>query len=501
MACARGFDISNNSRYKNISDTELELSNSSSLVSAGGGGGGVDCGGVCGVGGGEISDTSKQIRRYCFKMSSLDDNSPMLYHDIMPQEELPQIPKIPYLPSTCPQDEKIQSVRRRQSEFFNSYDWSSKLASEHFYAAPVTCFSHAPGYDIWSDIGIAMKVEVENTDCDNVVVNSLTPHSFWVGTVFTICGYKAMIRYEGFDTDNSHDFWVNLCSSEVHPVGWCATRGKPLIPPKSIENKYKDWKEYLVKRLTGARTLPSTFYNKLDESLKSRFRPGLNLEVVDKNRISQVKLATIYKIVGKRLYVRYYDSPSEDNGFWCHEDSPLIHPIGWASSVGHNLSAPSEYIDRMTNGDQMENDLYNDATMELFKLNFQFDQYLQPRKYGFVEGMKLEAIDPLNLSSICVATVMAVLKYGYMMIRIDSYDPDITGADWFCYHEKSPCIFPVGFCATNDIVLTPPKGYDSMSFDWELYLEENNCLAASEHFFINEVPQHGFKVVLLHIHF
>lgn len=67
--------------------------------------------------------------------------------------------------------------------------------------------------------------------------------------------------------------------------------------------------------------------------------------------------------------------------------------------------------------------------------------------------MKLEAIDPLNLSSICVATVMDVLNYGYIMIRIDRYDTDMTGADWFCYHVKSPCIFPLGFCERYVVML------------------------------------------------
>lgn len=52
-----------------------------------------------------------------------------------------------------------------------------------------------------------------------------------------------LLRYEGFGSDDSKDFWVNLCCSEVHPVGWCATRGKPLIPPRSIEDKYTDWKK------------------------------------------------------------------------------------------------------------------------------------------------------------------------------------------------------------------------------------------------------------------
>jgi hypothetical protein len=46
-------------------------------------------------------------------------------------------------------------------------------------------------------------------------------------------GYKALLRYEGFGQDSSKDFWVNLCAATVHPVGWCAGRGKPLIPPKS----------------------------------------------------------------------------------------------------------------------------------------------------------------------------------------------------------------------------------------------------------------------------
>jgi hypothetical protein len=40
----------------------------------------------------------------------------------------------------------------------------------------------------------------------------------------------------------------------------------------AIEDKYKDWKEFLVKRLTGARTLPSNFYTKVTDSLVSRFR-------------------------------------------------------------------------------------------------------------------------------------------------------------------------------------------------------------------------------------
>ncbi len=106
--------------------------------------------------------------------------------------------------------------------------------------------------------------------------------------------------------------------------------------------------------------------------------------------------------------------------------------------------------------------------------------------------MKLEAIDPLNLSAICVATVRKVkwqfwyfsldsnvelgkyiprkkyfelwidylsqvLADGYLMIGIDGSEA-ADGSDWFCYYSASPSIFPVGFCEINNIELTPPRG-------------------------------------------
>ncbi|KAJ9578413.1 hypothetical protein L9F63_005371, partial [Diploptera punctata] len=253
-----------------------------------------------------------------------------------------------------------------------------------------------------------------------------------------------------------------------------------------IEDKYKDWKEFLVKRLTGARTLPSNFQNKIADSLVSRFRCGLNLEVVDKNRISQMKVATIEKIVGKRLHVRYYNADPDDNGFWCHEDSPLIHPVGWARRVGQVIDAPDGYLERCDEAAWSE----YDATDEYFHT----PPPLVCTDVSFQEGMKLEAIDPLNLSAICVATVMKVLREDYIMIRIDSYDEDASGADWFCYHASSPCIFPAGFCDVNSIPLTPPKGYDPSEFDWARYLNESNLTTAPLVLFNREIPAHGFVV-------
>ncbi|XP_047496854.1 MBT domain-containing protein 1-like [Penaeus chinensis] len=363
-----------------------------------------------------------------------------------------------------------------------SFLWaSSYLDDQDFRAVPVSCFKHAPMAECWEQMGAGMKVEVSCKE------EAVTKDAFWVATVIAVAGYKAKLRFEGFVDDSSKDFWVDLCSEEVHPVGWCATQGRPLIPPRSIQHKYRDWKEFLMRRLTGARTLPTNFISRVVESQKSRFRPGLNVEVVDKNRIAQMRVATVTEVVGKRLHLKYHGAPPDDNGFWCHEDAPIIHPVGWSREVGHEIVASQSYHEKCIGGTYDP----NDAPPELFVAT-PVPAFLRNSKMDFAEGMKLEAIDPLNLSAICVATVMKVLHNNYLMIRIDSYESDNTCSDWFCYHATSPCVFPAGFCEMNNITLTPPRGYEGQ-FSWYAYLKKTQATAAPPALFSREIPSHGFE--------
>ena len=98
--------------------------------------------------------------------------------------------------------------------------------------------------DCWENIIVGMKVEVENRDNPEHTAaanggkggsdgGGVFSNAYWVASVLRISGYSALLRYEGFGQDSSKDFWMNLCSDKVHPVGWCATKGKSLIPPKS----------------------------------------------------------------------------------------------------------------------------------------------------------------------------------------------------------------------------------------------------------------------------
>ena len=92
--------------------------------------------------------------------------------------------------------------------------------------------------------------------------------------------------------------------------------------------------------------------------------------------------------------------------------------------VGHQIAAPVEYHDRC----QMETWAKTDSTPDMFpeyrclpncSLLWSKVTVCSSRQPPgqFKAGMKLEAVDPLNLATICVATVMKVLRHGYIMIR------------------------------------------------------------------------------------
>ncbi|MGH0132008.1 UNVERIFIED_CONTAM: hypothetical protein FKN15_078310 [Acipenser sinensis] len=287
-------------------------------------------------------------------------------------------------------------------------------------------------------------------------------------------GFKALLRYEGFDNDTSHDFWCNLCVPEVHPVGWCATSGKPLVPPKSIQHKYTNWKAFLVKRLTGAKTLPPDFSTKVQESMQYPFKALMRVEVVDKTHLCRTRVAILETVIGGRLRLVYEESEDGTDDFWCHMYSPLIHPIGWSRSIGHRFK-------RSDVSKKQEGQI--DASPELFMKVKEVDQNGE----WFKDGMKLEAIDPLNLSAICVATVRKEVpnhgfRKGMKVEAVDLMEPRLVCVatvtrivhrllrihfdGWEDEYDQwvdceSPDLYPAGWCQLTGYQLQPPAAQTS----------------------------------------
>ncbi|XP_036943627.1 MBT domain-containing protein 1-like isoform X1 [Acanthopagrus latus] len=361
----------------------------------------------------------------------------------------------------------------KKSIMVEVFDWGRYLGDGDVIGAPVSCFKHVQMWRSWGDISEGVRVEVPNTDC------VLPMKVYWIAGIIKLAGFKALLRYEGFDSDSSRDFWLNLCVPDIHPVGWCAAGGKPLVPPQTILHRFTNWKTFLIKRLTGSKTLPPDFSSKVQDSMQVPFKKQMRVEVVDKTHLCRTRVALVEQVIGGRLRLVYEECEDGTDDFWCHMYSPLIHSIGWSRSIGH----------RFKRSDVSKKPVcQTDAPGQLFTKVKEVDQ----SGSWFEDGMKLEAIDPLNLSAICVATVRKVLADGYLMIGIDGSEA-ADGSDWFCYHSTSPSIFPSGFCEINNIELTPPRGYTHLPFRWFEYLKETKAVAAPVGLFNKDVPNHGFR--------
>uniref|UniRef100_UPI00358E6666 lethal(3)malignant brain tumor-like protein 2 isoform X3 n=1 Tax=Myxine glutinosa TaxID=7769 RepID=UPI00358E6666 len=368
----------------------------------------------------------------------------------------------------------VKSFRTQNSEWScKVFNWPTYLKNNICVTPSVNTLPHALMAKHWKDVKIGIKVEVLNRDCQQ------SDRTYWFATVIKIFGYYVLLRYEGMEND-SLDFWNNICILSVHPVSWSNVQRWILAPPASIQHTQSDWNSFMVQRLSGSYTLPSVFHTKVLESLRWRGRVGMRLEVVDKASISQVRVASILDVVGGRICLLYENEFGSTNEklrlpqkifnrrqTWCHCWSPLIHPLGWARRVGHPIVNYTSL------------DYLNAVPAEDF-----YQPKQQHHEDGWKVGMKLEAVHPLNMSDICVATVSKVLLDGYIMIRTD--DNYIEGNTLFCYHTSSACLLPAGWCQINKIPLIPPRervSRDGDEFSWPKYLEKTGTVAVPAHLF------------------
>ena len=83
-----------------------------------------------------------------------------------------------------------------------------------------------------TEIHVGMKVEVVN--CGNEISKDAET-AYWVATILNVNINMMLLRYEGYENDNSDDFWFDIRSRHVHPVGWCYSVQKLLIPPSGTK--------------------------------------------------------------------------------------------------------------------------------------------------------------------------------------------------------------------------------------------------------------------------
>uniref|UniRef100_A0A8D3A022 Scm like with four mbt domains 2 n=1 Tax=Scophthalmus maximus TaxID=52904 RepID=A0A8D3A022_SCOMX len=158
----------------------------------------------------------------------------------------------PYNPTNGKEEEVNTDAESVAEEA--EFSWEEYMEETGANAAPHTTFKHVE-LSLQSSFQPGMKLEVANKG---------SADTYWVATIITTCGQLLLLRFSGYGDDRKADFWCDVMTADLHPVGWCAQNDKTLMPPedntylrKAIKEKHSDWTEFLVQDLTGSRTAPA----------------------------------------------------------------------------------------------------------------------------------------------------------------------------------------------------------------------------------------------------
>ncbi|XP_016891252.1 lethal(3)malignant brain tumor-like protein 1 isoform X2 [Cynoglossus semilaevis] len=243
------------------------------------------------------------------------------------------------------------------------------------------------------------------------------------------------------------------------------------------------WTQYLEE--TKAIAAPTKLFQESQRvpTVKNGFKQGMKLEGIDPQHPSMYFVLTVAEVCGYRLRL-HFDGYSDCHDFWVNANSPDIHPAGWCESTGHKLHTPKGCKEEeFTWTNYLKMTKAQVAPKELFASPGKVDV-----KCSFEIGMKLEAVDRMNPSLICVATVTDMVDQRFL-VHFDNWDDTY---DYWC-DASSPYIHPIGWCQERNLALTPPQDFpDKGRFSWSRYLEDTGSKAVAADAFKVRLP-HNFQ--------
>uniref|UniRef100_A0A8C6KW34 Scm like with four mbt domains 2 n=1 Tax=Nothobranchius furzeri TaxID=105023 RepID=A0A8C6KW34_NOTFU len=245
--------------------------------------------------------------------------------------------------SLRPTNGKEEEVNTDAESMEEEFIWEEYMEEHGADPAPHTTFKHVE-ISLQSSFQPGMKLEVANKS---------NPETYWVATIITTCGQLLLLRYSGYGDDRKADFWCDVMTAELHPVGWCAQNSKTLMPPednvylrKAIKEKYGDWREFLIRDLTGSRTAPA---NLLEGPLRGKntvdlIVEGSFLELQDASEPFVYWPARVIRNIGGRLLLRHVGLGEEHQtkDIWLFYLDIRLRPLGWAQENSLALEPPTD---------------------------------------------------------------------------------------------------------------------------------------------------------------
>ncbi|XP_077120607.1 scm-like with four MBT domains protein 2 isoform X2 [Ranitomeya variabilis] len=413
--------------------------------------------------------------------------------------------------------EKSNSPSNGSRELFGSDDgssvedtdfsWDEYLEESASVAAPHTSFRHVE-ISLQSSFQPGMKLEVANKS---------NPDTYWVATIITTCGQLLLLRYCGYGEDRRADFWCDVMTADLHPVGWCTQNNKVLMPPDAtlgaivfqrqqhfhvsnastsgIKEKCTDWAEFLIHDLTGSRTAPPKL---LEGPLRGKAPVDLItvdslIELRDSHNPFQYWIVSVLENVGGRLRLRYVGLEESDScDQWLFYLDCRLRPVGWCQENQCRMEPPLDLcpLKSMSEWKSALEKALVDAARSPLPLEV-FKDHADLRPHSFTAGMKVEAVDPTEPSHIRPATICKVFNNVYFLVTIDDLRAEARNMPMLC-HADSLGLLPIQWSLINGVNLTPPKGYPEQDFDWADYQKQCGAEAAPHTCFRNTSNSRGF---------
>lgn len=367
------------------------------------------------------------------------------------------------------------------------FSWDEYLEDTGAVAAPRGSFKHVDT-SLQNGFAPGMKLEVAVKSDQN---------TYWVATIITTCGQLLLLRYDGYGEDRKADFWCDIMTADLHPIGWCEQNEKVLKVPEGIKDKIPDQEEFLQRVLKGACSAPANLLEGLHRGKNplDLIAPGSRLELQNSRDNLEAWIVNVVENVGGRLKLRYEGLEDSDKfDQWIFYLDPFLHQVGWATQNGYNLQPPLAIRSLKSEADWQE--ILKKVKEEEEESSVPTDLFKDKPVIGvhsFSEGMKLEAVDPMAPFVISPATVLKVYNEKYFMIEIDDLRPERATSQSYICHVNSAGIFPVQWSLKNGIHLSPPPGYPGQDFDWADYLKQCGAEAAPQSCFPSLTSDHGFK--------
>ncbi|XP_041281969.1 scm-like with four MBT domains protein 1 [Onychostruthus taczanowskii] len=367
------------------------------------------------------------------------------------------------------------------------FNWDEYLEDTGATAAPHGSFKHVDT-SLQNGFAPGMKLEVAVKSDQN---------TYWVATIITTCGQLLLLRYDGYGEDRKADFWCDILTADLHPIGWCQQNKKILKVPEGIKDKIPDQEEFLQRVLKGACSAPANLLEGLHRGKNplDLIAPGSRLELQNTRDSLEAWIVTVVENVGGRLKLRYEGLEDLDKfDQWLFYLDPFLHQVGWAAQHGYSLQPPLAI--RSLRGEADWQEILKKVKEEEEESSVPTDLFKDKPVIGvhsFSEGMKLEAVDPMAPFVISPATVLKVYNDKYFMIEIDDLRAERASSQRYVCHVNSAGIFPVQWSLKNGLHLCPPPGYPGQDFDWADYLKQCGAEAAPQSCFPLLTSDHGFK--------